>query len=258
MLLYFSAHWCPTCRKFTPVLAEYYKKQLKSRGDAEVVFVSSDKSEEAFKEYFAEMPWLALPFEKMDLKNALSRKFGVQGIPTLLVLDPKSELITKDGREGVASEPDSFPWKPLCLSGILEFGEALQRKDGSTIDFEALTKLKDGWALYFSAHWCPPCRAFTPKLVSTYEKMKAAGKDMEIVFVSWDREKEQFDEYYQEMPWATFPFKDPRIEKLVRLFELEGIPALMTFKGSEVANKKARGSAQHDPTGVHGFLIASS
>ncbi len=82
--------------------------------------------------------------------------------------------------------------------------------------------------------------------------------NMNIVFVSWDREKEQFDEYYQEMPWATFPFKDPRIEKLVSLFELEGIPALMTFKGSDVANKKARGSAQHDPTGVHGFLIASS
>ena len=112
--------------------------------------------------------------------------------------------------------------------------------------------------LYFSAHWFHHCRAFTPKLVSTYEKMKAAVKDMEIVFVSWDREKEKFDEYYQEMPWATFPFKDTRIEKLVSLFELDGIPALMTFKGSEVANKKARGAAQQDPNGVHGFLDASS
>ena len=28
--------------------------------------------------------------------------------------------------------------------------------------------------IYFSAHWCPPCRGFTPKLVESYEKMTAA------------------------------------------------------------------------------------
>ena len=26
--------------------------------------------------------------------------------------------------------------------------------------------------IYFSAHWCPPCRGFTPKLVEWYGKVK--------------------------------------------------------------------------------------
>merc|ERR1719189_1069843 len=38
--------------------------------------------------------------------------------------------------------------------------------------------------IYFSAHWCPPCRGFTPVLAETYETLAKAGKKFEIVFVS--------------------------------------------------------------------------
>jgi nucleoredoxin len=62
--IYFSAHWCPPCRGFTPVLANFYNK-IKSDGNAafEIVFVSHDSDETSFTEYWADMPWLALPFD---------------------------------------------------------------------------------------------------------------------------------------------------------------------------------------------------
>merc|ERR1712139_510607 len=84
--LYFSAHWCPPCRGFTPQLAEWYTANLKDKG-LEVVFVSSDKDEPAFNEYFGEQPWLALPFADRDRKAALNKKFKVNGVPSLVIVD---------------------------------------------------------------------------------------------------------------------------------------------------------------------------
>merc|ERR1712023_590324 len=40
--IYFSAHWCPPCRSFTPMLAKAYTSHLKSK-NFEIVFVSSDQ-----------------------------------------------------------------------------------------------------------------------------------------------------------------------------------------------------------------------
>jgi len=47
----------------------------------EVIFCSSDRDEDAFKEYSGDMPWLALPYSKREFKEELSSMFGVSGIP---------------------------------------------------------------------------------------------------------------------------------------------------------------------------------
>ena len=46
------------------------------------------------KEYFGEMPWLALPYEDRDLRNKLSKKFKVSGIPSLVIVNASGETIT--------------------------------------------------------------------------------------------------------------------------------------------------------------------
>ena len=41
----------------------------------QIVFLSSDKSEDDFMEYFNEMPCVAHPFTKKDLKTKLAEKY---------------------------------------------------------------------------------------------------------------------------------------------------------------------------------------
>ncbi|XP_033742021.1 tryparedoxin-like [Pecten maximus] len=100
--LYFSAHWCPPCRGFTPVLSEVYSSGEKG-SDVEVVFISSDRDEASFDAYYGEMPWCALPFKAADKKAALSAKYEIQGIPTLVILK-KDGTVDKNGRGHVMGQ----------------------------------------------------------------------------------------------------------------------------------------------------------
>ena len=80
--LYFSAHWCPPCREFTPILAQFYQhfKMTENGPRLEIVFVSSDHDEATYKQYLSEMPFLGLPF------NDRQRKVITYSATVLIVL----------------------------------------------------------------------------------------------------------------------------------------------------------------------------
>ena len=110
--IYFSAHWCPPCRGFTPQLSKWYLDSLRDKGMA-IVFVSSDKDQASFDAYFGEQPWAALPFGSRDAKAALSERFGVSGIPRLVLVDGATgDTINAKGREVVTADPRGtmYPW----------------------------------------------------------------------------------------------------------------------------------------------------
>lgn len=250
--LYFSAHWCPPCRGFTPKLAEQYKKLIALGKPFEVVFVSSDRDPEAFADYFKEMPWLAMPFDERDRKAKLGKKYNVSGIPCLVVVDGETgETITTDGRAAVMDDADgaAFPWKPPTVWDAL--GDEFLSKDDS-VSIDDLKGPGKVIALYFSAHWCPPCKGFTPKLAETYQKVKAAGKSFEIIFCSSDRDTASFASYFGEMPWLAIPHGDKRAKVLSRIFKVEGIPSLVLLDGEtgEVINGAARAAVAADPEGT--------
>lgn len=231
--LYFSAHWCGPCRGFTPRLAEQYEKILAMDKNWEVVFCSSDSDDASFKSYFKDMPWLALPYSERDLKASLGNKYGVRGIPTLVLLDMEAGLITTGGRSKVM-DADTFPWLPIPFEDCF--------KNVTADDFDITKGTK---ALYFSAHWCGPCRNFTPNLKKVYETLKAEGKDFEVVFVTSDRTNEQFDEYFAEMPWAAIPFDNKsEISSLEEKFDVNGIPALAVLQDGKLLNPSAVGTVR--------------
>lgn len=241
--IYFSAHWCPPCRGFTPKLGEMFKNAFEAKGMA-IVFVSSDRDEGAFKEYYGEMPWMALPYAARDKKETLSKKFKVQGIPSFVIISPEGETITTDGRSAVMEDPEGerYPWIPPTPEEKAKMnrealGDLLGAAGGKPI------------GLYFSAHWCPPCRGFTPKLAEYYKN--GLKEKMEIIFVSSDRDEASFKEYHGEMPWPALPFEKRKEKELLsKSCGVQGIPsfAVLNPDGS-VITTDGRSKVVKDPKG---------
>ena len=86
----------------------------RGEGRIEIIFCSADNDTASFLSYFQKQPWLAIP--NGDQLNAdLQKLFGVEGYPTLVVVDAHTgELITTKARMNVMSDPkgDGFPWVP--------------------------------------------------------------------------------------------------------------------------------------------------
>lgn len=86
------------------------------------------------------------------------------------------------------------------------------------------------WAFYYSASWCPPCRAFTPDLVSFYRDFKPSHPDFELIFVNDDRNEDDMMAYMRndDMPWPAVRYGDidnPDLE--AKKYCGEGIPCLV-------------------------------
>lgn len=65
------------------------------------------------------MPWLAVPFDEDDVREALTAAFSVRGIPTLLIVDPATGgVIDRDGRATVMRESRSVR-KALSQWGVV-------------------------------------------------------------------------------------------------------------------------------------------
>lgn len=98
---YFSAHYCEPCRKFTPLFSVLYEDQLPT--DVEVIFVSQDKTEKEFTEYFETMPWYAMKWKSPE-SESLRTYCNVTGIPQVCLFNIETgELVLEDARPMIAS-----------------------------------------------------------------------------------------------------------------------------------------------------------
>lgn len=100
--IYFSGHWCPPSRDFTPILQNFYSQ---TNEDFEVLFVSTDNNQQEMQKYMQEYhgDWFHLPL-KCPLANQLC--MNIKAIPALHILKPDHKIIDANGWQAVRTCTD--------------------------------------------------------------------------------------------------------------------------------------------------------
>lgn len=118
--LYFSGHWCPDCRRFTPRLITF--RNL-NQADIEMVLISHDKSETEMWTYMTttKMPWVTAGY-KTPAAEALKARFKPSSIPCLVVLSPTGKVVTLEGVPDVQNAPETclHAWKAAAAQAAAD------------------------------------------------------------------------------------------------------------------------------------------
>jgi len=168
------------------------------------------------------------PYEKLSETDRARVDVLTSGKSVAAVADPKSSADPSAAPAAPATATTAFARQ---LSGKLVTlkGKSL----GSAPD--ALLSGTKVYAIYYSAQWCPPCRAFTPGLIADYKKIKTAHPEFELIFVSSDRDEKSMTNYMVEtgMPFPALRFSKDRSNRLLARPEHEsGIPNLVFVDGN--------------------------
>lgn len=98
---------------------------------------------------------------------------------------------------------------------------------------------------YFSAHWYAPCRKFTPELVEYYNRVAPQHPEFQIVFVSFDRSRFNWETYLRDaqMPWVALDYDQLGAVESLKQLGGESIPSLLVVDeaGHVVASSYAAG-----------------
>jgi nucleoredoxin len=71
--------------------------------------------------------------------------------------------------------------------------------------------------IYVGAEWAAACAPMLAALKRTYERVneRTMLPTFEVVYVSADKEQEQFDIYMRNTPWVAVPFTELKLRKKV-------------------------------------------
>ncbi|XP_028781291.1 probable nucleoredoxin 3 isoform X2 [Neltuma alba] len=89
--------------------------------------------------------------------------------------------------------------------------------------------------LFFSANWCRPCRTFMPHLVELYHTLRDRGVSLEIIFISFDRDEDAFQQHFKSMPWLTIPFNVNLHRRLIDRYRVYRIPSFIPLSSKGIA-----------------------
>ncbi|NXA15065.1 NXNL1 protein, partial [Sapayoa aenigma] len=127
LLLYFGAGRCPRCRRFAPLLKDFFQRltdefYVERSSQLVLVYVSRDETEEQQSSFLRSMPrrWLALPFGD-SFGRELELRFSVSELPAVVVLKPSGDVLVSNAVEEIRR------MGPSCFRNWQEAAELLDR-----------------------------------------------------------------------------------------------------------------------------------
>jgi nucleoredoxin len=111
LILYFTASWCPPCKKFSPQLQQFLQN---NPNDVDVICITVDAEQYDFVNYVKEYNFKFINWEEQSVIKYLSKRLNVQVLPTCMVVNVANlSVLTKWGREAVANNPTTCidEWK---------------------------------------------------------------------------------------------------------------------------------------------------
>ncbi|ATC64899.1 hypothetical protein CMV30_13500 [Nibricoccus aquaticus] len=135
----------------------------------------------------------------------------------------------------LAQQPQQAPlWKDSSSDVSRALRKRLQILQGEKLaPFDYAQRPEpEFYLVYFSAHWCGPCRRFTPKLRETYQRLRAhpaVSDRFELIFISSDENVHEQRHYAQEasMPWPMVGFNSLGSVGILEHLKGNGIPCLV-------------------------------
>ena len=205
------------------------------------------KTEKSSPEYQKVFKVYKLKFEDLKSKATETYQFDKsKKIKLILASIDDGETNISYSAAKVEGKKEEVVTKKVVIPPFIKttFSEGLTDKDGKPVTTEQLAGKYIG--IYFSAHWCGPCRAFTPKLVKFRDENE---KEFEVVFVSSDESESKRKEYMTEanMKWLAAKFKGENGKDLNKKYTVDGIPTLIILSPSgELVTEDGRGDVTNN------------
>lgn len=130
--LYFGARWCGPCRSFSVQLVSTYRSMMKLKLPFEIVFVSSDKTEDQMLSYMrtSRMQFVGIPFgdKRQDwlsvrsprklrvvtaphsFSTSTQTRYGVEHLPWMVILSPDGKVLVKNAVDEIVAQEEAV-WK---------------------------------------------------------------------------------------------------------------------------------------------------
>jgi len=242
----FGLLFADTRSPLTPTLAKAYMILKATRPDFEIVWVHaagdcSELDRAEFYSAYSEMPWHALPFSLHEVGAILRRKFKVGTSSSLVLVDARLHLITRDGVALVTRDPTGDSWLPKLhkvtparstagIAGLQALlGSRMLLSKYGQVELSEVVGDAPLIAFYFGLKESAHCRTFTRTLARFTKRLEKEAIHLPVVYCSADSSLASFRTSFATMPWHAFCYDDERIDALAHRFRLSRVPQLVVL-----------------------------